>query len=66
MSKQAIDLNEINFGGTSKYLAPEILSGLDYDKAVDWWSLVSFLWLNIGCFTIRDAYWPFTTLLTTK
>ena len=39
-----------SFCGTVQYLAPEILTGKEYDKAIDWWAFgilayeVSFLW----------------------
>jgi len=32
------------FCGTAEYLAPEILDGKGYDKAVDWWSLGTLIY----------------------
>ena len=37
-----IDSNNLipkSFSGTQEYAAPELLSGMNYTKAVDWWSL---------------------------
>ena len=28
-----------SYVGTVEYMAPEIVSGVEHDKAVDWWSL---------------------------
>lgn len=41
LSKQDIDQSggATTFCGTADYLAPELLSGLKYGQAVDWWSL---------------------------
>ncbi|KAI8069390.1 kinase-like domain-containing protein [Gongronella butleri] len=38
LSKVAIDGKASTLAGTVQYLAPEILLGLSYDDAVDWWS----------------------------
>ena len=29
----------MSFCGTAEYLAPEMLNGKGYDKAIDWWAL---------------------------
>ncbi|KAF2712458.1 serine/threonine-protein kinase-like protein psk1 [Pleomassaria siparia CBS 279.74] len=41
LSKVAVDENETcrSFLGTVEYMAPEVIQGVEYGMAVDWWSL---------------------------
>lgn len=41
------------FCGTAAYLAPEVISGIGYNKAVDWWAL------GILVFEMTHGYPPF-------
>ena len=34
--------------GTPEYVAPEVLLGHSYDKAIDWWSVGTLLYEMIG------------------
>ena len=34
--------------GTPEYVAPEVLLGHPYDKAIDWWSVGTLLYEMIG------------------
>ncbi|ORX56824.1 kinase-like protein [Hesseltinella vesiculosa] len=54
LSKVAIDGKATTLAGTVQYLAPEILLGLSYDDAVDWWSF------GILLFDMMTGSPPFT------
>jgi len=38
------------FCGTAEYIAPEVLLRSGHDKSVDWWSLVTSIFLNFNQF----------------